>query len=111
MIGIDPGLSGALALIDNGVLREVADMPIMAKGKGTSLVKNEINPAALAVLLRRWVEGASAVRIVVELARAHAIKLYPSADLARKKDHNRGEALLIARWYIDSRVHVNGEPF
>lgn len=183
MIGIDPGLSGALCLIDNGVLREVADMPIMAKGKGTSLVKNEINPAALAVLLRRWVEGASAVRIVVELvnsrpsagppqpcqvckkdrkamgsssvfsmgdtagcirgvvaalgysiewvspvtwkrhfqlpggaaqkevARAHAIKLFPGADLARKKDHNRAEALLLARFAIDRSMPPGQGPF
>ena len=33
-----------------------------------------------------------------EQARAAAVRLYPSAPLARKKDHNRAEALLIARF-------------
>lgn len=33
-----------------------------------------------------------------EQARAKAIQLYPQADLHRKKDHNRAEAILIARY-------------
>lgn len=187
VIGIDPGLSGALCLIENGVLAAVIDMPVMAKGKGSGLVKNEVNPAGLATVLREWLAGisdASEVRVVVELvnsrpttgppqpcpvckrdrkalgsssvfsmgdtggcirgvlaalglpvewvspatwkrhfqlpggaemkevARAHAIKLYPGADLARKKDHNRAEAILLARWHIDTHTaHRDGNPF
>lgn len=45
-----------------------------------------------------------------EVARAHAIRLFPAADLARKKDHNRAEAILIARWFID-RNNLPKEPF
>lgn len=43
-IGIDPGLSGAVAMIDHLGYR-VWDIPIIQKGTGT--VKNEINAAGL----------------------------------------------------------------
>jgi len=33
-----------------------------------------------------------------DIARALAQRLYPEADLARVKDHNRAESILIARW-------------
>ena len=152
VIGIDPGLSGALAMLGTGGLLAVADLPVVAKGSGAGRVKNEINPAALSHLLRDWVAGhADDVLVVIErvsampdqgvagvfslgdtlgsirgvvatrgypvawvtpqrwkkhyglpadkeLARARAIQLYPDADLPRKKDHNRAEAILIARY-------------
>lgn len=156
IVGIDPGLSGALALLGPSGLHALHDMPVMAKGKGAGRVKNEVNGAALSHLLREWVDGhADEVLVVVErvssmpgqgvagvfslgdtigcirgvvaargypvqfvtpqawkkhfgltagkdvdgkeLARAKAIQLFPEADLARKKDHNRAEAILIAR--------------
>lgn len=39
-----------------------------------------------------------------EAARALALRLYPAlaADLARKGDTDRAEALLIARWYLET---------
>lgn len=45
-----------------------------------------------------------------EAARMRACQLFPQArgDLARKKDHNRGEALLIAEWL--RRQHGLGVP-
>jgi crossover junction endodeoxyribonuclease RuvC len=50
-LGIDPGLTGALALLNSdGSLHGVEDLPVMARGKGR--VKHEIDPAALARLLR-----------------------------------------------------------
>lgn len=38
-----------------------------------------------------------------EAARGRALELFPSLcdQLARKKDHNRAEALLLARWWLD----------
>jgi crossover junction endodeoxyribonuclease RuvC len=153
VVGIDPGLSGACALIGQSGLIAVADMPIMAKGAGAGRVKNEVNAAALNQLLRDWINGSNddvicvvervssmpnqgvagvyslgdtcgVIRGVIaargypltyvtpqrwkkyygiasdkELARAKAIQLYPAcADLARKKDHNRAEAILLSRW-------------
>jgi crossover junction endodeoxyribonuclease RuvC len=48
-IGIDPGLSGAIAVLgDNQSLFAVYDMPVMALSKG----KSQVNAAALAVILR-----------------------------------------------------------
>lgn len=157
IIGIDPGLSGALARMTESGLSGLSDIPVMAKGKGSGKVKNEINAAGLNALLKEWANGhADDVLVVMErvssmpgqgvasmmslgdtvgcirgvvaargyplhwvtpqkwkkhfglvagkdvdgkeLARAKAIQLYPAADLARKKDHNRAEAVLIARW-------------
>jgi crossover junction endodeoxyribonuclease RuvC len=36
-----------------------------------------------------------------EIVRAKAIELFPDAPLGRKKDHNRAEALLIAKYGMD----------
>lgn len=50
IIGIDPGVSGAIALVDMaGNLRHVHDMPVQAKGSGK---KQEVNPAALYAYLQ-----------------------------------------------------------
>jgi crossover junction endodeoxyribonuclease RuvC len=151
VIGIDPGISGALALHSTDGLMAVTDIPTVAKGKGAGRVKNEVNPAALVSLLREWATYRDEVLVVVErvssmpgqgvasmmslgdtvgcirgviaargyaiewvtpqrwkkhfglpadkeFARAKAIQLYPEAKLDRKKDHNRAEAILIARY-------------
>jgi crossover junction endodeoxyribonuclease RuvC len=44
IIGIDPGLTGAIAFMyDSGVLMAVEDMPIMPNGKGKGRVKSKVN--------------------------------------------------------------------
>ena len=48
-LGIDPGLSGAIALLRNGEYAEVWDMPTMGRGSGN---KQQINAAEVARLLR-----------------------------------------------------------
>lgn len=48
-IGIDPGLSGAIALIRNGEYAEVWDMPTMGRGTGN---KQQVNAAEVGKLLR-----------------------------------------------------------
>ena len=152
VIGIDCGLTGGIAMLKESGLVTTAEMPIAMKGAGTGKVKNEVNGAALTMLLRDWVNGqGDEVMVVVEqvssmpeqgvasvmslgdtrgcirgvvaargypmhwvtpqrwkkhfglqadkeLARAKAIQLYPQAPLARKKDHNIAEAILIARY-------------
>lgn len=51
IVGVDPGIHGALALLDGeGRLLAVEDMPVMAR----SQKKNEVNAAAVAALLREW---------------------------------------------------------
>lgn len=150
VIGIDPGLTGAIAWILPAETH-VDDMPTMPAGVlGT--VKNQVNPAALAKMLRDITHGHDrndvmvvtekidgyidnkaaifsmgnsfgCVRGVVaalglpleivrpqdwkkhyglkkekELARQRAIELYPDQPLTRVADHNRAEALLLARY-------------
>ena len=153
-VGIDPGISGAIAIINGtGTLLCVEDMPIMAKGKGGSRVKSQVNAAGLAELLGRYApwrpvvycervssmpdQGVASVfslgdtfgciRGVIgalglaseiitpqswkkyygvgsdkEVARAKAIEMYPLAPIHKKKDHNRAEAILIARYGLDN---------
>lgn len=55
VIGIDPGLVGALALVSrDGDLIEVADMPVLRDGSGE---RTAANAPLVAVLLARWHEG------------------------------------------------------
>jgi len=63
-IGIDPGLSGAIALLRNGEFAEVFDMPTMGRGSGN---KQQINAAEVGKLLREcppcmaWIEQVGAM--------------------------------------------------
>lgn len=148
ILGIDPGLSGALAFLkDDLSLAMVYDMPIMAKGKKG----NQVNSAELAKIIADWADkcpitaylelvsampgqgvssmfgfgvsygiiqgilGALQVPVILvtpvvwkrkaglmgkdkDYARTFAQRLYPEADLARKKDIGRADAILIARF-------------
>jgi crossover junction endodeoxyribonuclease RuvC len=144
-IGIDPGISGAVAFLsDKLVLEIVFDMPVMPMGKN----KQQINPYELAKLLRPcedaavyleqvsampkqgvsstfgfgvsfgiiqgvlaglglpvvmvppvvWKRRAKLVGKDKDQARTLAQRLYPSAELGRKKDIGRADAILIARF-------------
>lgn len=53
LVGIDPGCLGALALLEDGELRDVADMPIIRVRRGKT-DKAEVEGHALAALLRQW---------------------------------------------------------
>src|SRR6266568_1063971 len=57
VIGIDPGLSGALALVGSRGLEACVDMPVMDRGSGSGAVKHQVNGAALAQLLKEWTSG------------------------------------------------------
>lgn len=158
IIGIDPGITGAVARISNSSSIQVEDMPIMAKGKGSSKVKNQVNAAALYDLLKGWagfsgvvycerisampgqgvasmfsmgdsfgvIRGVCAsigIPIVFitppqwkkyfglgkdkEICRAKAIEIFPYMPLAKKKDHNKAEALLIAKYGFDAERAMN----
>jgi crossover junction endodeoxyribonuclease RuvC len=153
-IGIDPGLSGAIAFLPNAGEPWVVDMPAMEYSK-KGFVKRAVDLELVARCLRAhhdsmdldrrraavylekvnafpgqgvasmfslgmsyWgVAGAAAglgMPVVLvepeawkrhfklgkdkEEARLLARRLYPAVDLHRKKDHNRAEALLIARY-------------
>src|SRR5690625_4860774 len=72
--GIDTGVSGALALIEEQATPQYvasADMPVLAKGTAKKTTRREVNPAALAQLLREWAPDL----VVLELVSA-----MPSTD-------------------------------
>lgn len=58
IIGVDPGLTGALAMLDHrGVYCTVADLPVMVRQGAKAYVKNQVNAAALEELLQSMTEG------------------------------------------------------
>ncbi len=156
IIGIDPGLSGAIAILENNKVLKVFEMPTMAEGKKN---KKQLNSAQLVTLLQNNIIKNEEVSVVVEqvnampgqgvtsmfnfgqtfgaikgicaalqlpiffvrpskwkkhfelinaskdASRTKVIEMYPSlsGDLSRKKDVNKSDAILIARFYSDTR--------
>lgn len=49
VLGVDPGLTGAIALLRDGQFAEVYDVPIMGRGKGS---KQQVNIAELSKIIR-----------------------------------------------------------
>lgn len=79
VIGIDPGVTGALSLFIDGRLRDIADMPInevVSKRSGSAVrdliggkkakVRRSVNPRALAQLIRGWCTGPTEICIFKE---------------------------------------------
>ena len=61
-IGIDPGLSGAIAILYGDDSYEVFDIPIMSKGFGA--VKNEINAGGMKEILAGAIVAGNAVAVL-----------------------------------------------
>lgn len=53
IIGIDPGITGAVGILDltSGEFKAVHSIPVMEAGKGKQKVKNQVDPVSLANLL------------------------------------------------------------
>ena len=157
IIGIDPGLSGAIAVLDNNKVLKIYDMPIMAEGKKN---KRQLNSAQLVNIIKENIKNHEDINVVVEQvnampgqgvtsmfnfgqtfgaikgvcaalnlpiffirpskwkkyfelinsskdsSRTKAIEMYPilSNQLAKKKDVNKSDAVLIARFYFETRL-------
>ena len=67
-IGIDPGIYGAVAFLENGKYKHVEDMPVMLKGTGA--VKNEVNAGALITILRKYTPADEGVLVAIERVNA-----------------------------------------
>ena len=52
IIGIDPGLSGGIAILDDLKIYDIFDMPIMSEGQKN---KNQLNSAQLVNILNKHV--------------------------------------------------------
>ena len=156
IIGIDPGLSGAIAVLNNSKIEEIFNMPVMADGKKN---KRQLNSAQLVKLIKGFIEKGEETIVAVEQvnampgqgvtsmfnfgqtfgaikgicaalelpiffvrpakwkkhfdlinsskdsSRTKAIEMYPqfSDQLSKKKDVNKSDAILIARFYSETR--------
>ena len=70
IIGIDPGISGAICFFEDGYVKEIIDMPVMADGKKN---KRQINgPQVYNEILRR-VKNISKKEIIVVIEQVSAM--------------------------------------
>ena len=67
IIGIDPGLSGAIAILEDNKVIELFDMPVMSDGKKN---KRQLNSAHLVKLIRDNIKDSKDVSMVVEQVNA-----------------------------------------
>jgi crossover junction endodeoxyribonuclease RuvC len=149
LIGIDPGLGGALAVLDHaGMLIALSDMPVLTLSTRRGMKQEYDVPGLVALLIPYvspqahvileesqampgqgtrsmfttgvgfgvWLGVLAALPLphtrvrpaiwkralglgkAKEAARLRAMQLFPKADLRRKRDHGRAEAILLA-WY------------
>ncbi len=162
IIGIDPGLSGALAILKDSKVLKIFDMPVMSEGKKN---KKQLNSAQLVSILKENMTEIDNTAVVVEQvnampgqgvtsmfnfgqtfgaikgvcaalglpiffvrpskwkkhfelinsskdsSRTKAIEMYPllSDKLSKKKDVNKSDAILIARYYSETRFKDNNQ--
>ena len=158
IIGIDPGLSGAIAILENNKVLDIFDIPVMTEGKKN---KRQLNSALLVNLLKeninkedeevavvveqvnampgqgvtsmfnfgqtfgaikgicaalnlpiffvrpsKWKKHFELINSSKDSSRTKAIEMYPklSYQLAKKKDVNKSDAILIARYFSETRL-------
>tara|TARA_B100000674_G_scaffold489141_1_gene502620 strand:- start:283 stop:774 length:492 start_codon:yes stop_codon:yes gene_type:complete len=160
IIGIDPGLSGAIAVLEDVKVLSLFEMPVMAEGKKN---KRQLNSAQLVNIIKENTNGDEEVAVIVEqvnampgqgvtsmfnfgqtfgaikgvcaalglpiffvrpskwkkhfelinsskdASRTKVIEMYPSfsKQLAKKKDVNKSDAILIARFFAETRLKDN----
>jgi len=157
IFGIDPGVSGAISVLENKKIIEVYEMPTMIDGKKN---KKQVNGSQVANIIRERLNSDNEIIVVVEhvnampgqgvtsmfnfgqsfgvikgicsalslpiyfvrpskwkrhfnliktnkdASRTKVIEIYPkiSSKLYRKKDSNKADAILIARYFNDTQL-------
>ena len=157
IIGIDPGLSGAIAVMHRKKVINLYDMPVMAEGKKnkrqlnssqlvniileninkdeeTIVVVEQVNAmpgqgvtsmfnfgqtfgaikgvcAALKLPIffvrpSKWKKHFELINSSKDASRTKVIEMYPtlSSQLARKRDVNKSDAVLIAKFYFETKL-------
>ena len=155
IIGIDPGISGAVCILTNGKITEIYEMPTMIDGKKN---KKQVNGAEITNIINKEIENEKNVKVVIEHVSAMpgqgvtsmfnfgqsfgvlkgicaALKLpvhfirpvkwkkhfnlinsekdanrtkvieafpYISSKISKKKDSNKADAILIARFFHET---------
>ena len=158
IFGIDPGISGAISILENKKIIEIFDMPTMIDGKKnkkqvngsqvTNIIKeNLVKDKEIVVVVEhvnampgqgvtsmfnfgqtfgaikgvcaalglpiffvrpsKWKKHFELINSSKDSSRTKAIEMYPSLsdDLAKKKDVNKSDAILIARFYSETRLN------
>tara|TARA_S200000501_G_scaffold270836_1_gene254589 strand:- start:175 stop:600 length:426 start_codon:yes stop_codon:yes gene_type:complete len=67
IIGIDPGLSGAIAVMKNNKVLNIFEIPVMSEGKKN---KRQLNSAQLVRLLKDNIKDEEEVSVIVEQVNA-----------------------------------------
>ena len=67
VVGIDPGLSGAIAILENNKVLNIFDMPVMAEGKKN---KRQLNSAQLVSIIKNNTKPDVEIAVVVEQVNA-----------------------------------------
>jgi crossover junction endodeoxyribonuclease RuvC len=157
IIGIDPGLSGAIEILENNKVLNLFDMPVMSEGKKN---KKQLNSSHLVNIIKENIAQNEEIAVVVEqvnampgqgvtsmfnfgqtfgaikglcaalelpiyfvrpskwkkhfelinsskeASRTKVIEMYPklSNQLTKKKDVNKSDAILIARFFNETRL-------
>ena len=159
IFGIDPGVSGAISVLEDKKIIEVFDMPTMIDGKKnkkqvngsqvTNIIKERLNNdkekevvvvvehvnampgqgvtsmfnfgqsfgiikgicSALSLPIyfvrpTKWKKHFNLINTNKDASRTKVIEVYPkiSSKLHRKKDSNKADAILFARYFNDTRV-------
>ena len=63
IIGVDPGINGAISIVENKKILEVYDTPTMIEGKKN---KKQINGAQVTNIIKERIKGEKEVIVVVE---------------------------------------------
>ena len=159
IFGIDPGVSGAISILENKKVIEVFDMPTMIDGKKnkkqvngaqvTNIIKERLDSEKekeIAVVVEhvnampgqgvtsmfnfgqsfgvikgicsalslpiyfvrpiKWKKHFNLIKTNKDASRTKVIEVYPeiSSKLSRKKDSNKADAILIARYFNDTQL-------
>ena len=160
IFGIDPGVSGAISVLEDKKIIEVFDMPTMIDGKKnkkqvngsqvTNIIKERLNNdkekevvvvvehvnampgqgvtsmfnfgqsfgvikgicSALSLPIyfvrpTKWKKHFNLIKTNKDASRTKVIQVYPhiSSKLSRKKDSNKADAILIARYFNDTQLY------
>ncbi|MBA1337548.1 MAG: crossover junction endodeoxyribonuclease RuvC [Pelagibacterales bacterium] len=157
IIGIDPGITGGICILENKKVVEVHETPTMIDGKKNkrqvngsqvaNIIKERLNKGKEVVVVvehvnampgqgvtsmfnfgqsfgvikgicsalnlpiyfvrpMKWKKHFNLIKTNKEASRTRAIEIYPeiSSKLARKKDSNKADAILIARYFNDTQL-------
>tara|TARA_B100000941_G_scaffold272890_1_gene232759 strand:- start:95 stop:580 length:486 start_codon:yes stop_codon:yes gene_type:complete len=158
VIGIDPGLSGAIAILEEKKVIGVFEMPVMAEGKKNkrqlnsaqlvNIIQDNLNNKEEAIIVveqvnampgqgvtsmfnfgqtfgaikgvcaalklpiffvrpSKWKKHFELINASKDSSRTKVIEMYPtiSNQLTKKKDVNKSDAILIARFYFETMLN------